>query len=153
MWYIVLSNTMYKNRTGSGSIMLKAVCLALAFVTGGTFFAAGVMASGGCGMKCCCQIGPSGMHHGTESQMRSLMGCCSRISLNPCGLQSTPRHKFPEMIPASCCGLRHVSIGPALVLSDSYNGIRHAGGYLIFQFADQKFNPPPLYLQYHSYRI
>jgi len=144
---------MNKNRTGSGSIILKAVCLVLAFVTGGTFFAAAVMASGGCGMKCCCEIGPADMHHGTERQMRSAVGCCSGISLRPCGLKSVQPQKLPEVIPASCCGLLHATLGPALILTDSLNDSRNSNGYFIFQFADQKFNPPPLYLQYLAFLI
>jgi len=139
---------MTKKRAGSGSIIWKAVCLALALITGGSLFATGIMASAGCGMKCCCQTGPMGTHPNAERQMRSSMGCCSNeVPLNPCDLQSGQPNGLPEFIPAE------VTFGPAVILSDSCSDSRSFSGIFTFQFADQKFKTPPLYLQKHEFLI
>ncbi|UCD79220.1 MAG: hypothetical protein JSW26_28110 [Desulfobacterales bacterium] len=132
---------------------MKAICIALVLITGGSLFATGIMASGGCGMKCCCQTGPMGMQPNTERQIRSLMGCCKGVALNPCELQSALPYEPPDVIAASCCGPLQVTFGPAVILSDSFSESRNCGGNFIFQMADQKFKVPPLYLQNRSYLI
>jgi hypothetical protein len=137
----------------SGSIILKGMCLVLALIISNSLFAAGTMASADCGMKCCCQTGPTGMPHHTQRQMRSSIGFCNEVPLSPCGLQSTQPYKLPEVIPVSCCGLHHVVFGPSVILSDSFSGSRNSSGNIIFLPADQRYNSPPLYLQNHAYLI
>jgi hypothetical protein len=144
---------MNNKRTGSGSIILKAMCLALALMTGGSVFATGIMASADCGMKCCCKSVPTDMQHKAQRQMRSSMDCCSGITLNPCDLQATQPYKFPEVIPASCRGPHHVAFGPAVALCEYFIDGRYTGGIFTFQQLEQIFTPPPLYLQNHSYLI
>jgi hypothetical protein len=144
---------MHKKGTGSASIVLKAVCLVLALITGGSIFATGIMASADCGMKCCCKSVPTDMQHKAQRQMRSSMDCCSGITLNSCDLQAAQPYKLPEVIPASCCGAHHAAFGPAVALYDYFSDGRYTGGIFAYQQLEQIFTPPPLYLQNHSYLI
>jgi hypothetical protein len=154
MWYPIYYTAMIKKRAGTGSIIWKAMCLALALITGGSLFATGIMASGGCGMKCCCQTGPMGTHPNAERQMRSSMGCCSNgVPLNPCDLQSAQPNDLPEFIPAASGGFHQVPFGPAVILSDSCSDSGSSSGIITLKFTDQKFKTPPLYLQKHEFLI
>jgi hypothetical protein len=143
---------MKKYRTGSGSIILKAICISLALFTGSSIFAAGVMASGGCGMKCCCQTFAPEMQP-PEMRMQSSMGCCSGVQPNACDLQPAPVHKLPEIVQVVHCRahLRAAS-GPAAIVP-FFIGSRDCYGNLLLQPHDQIFAPPPLYLQNHSFLI
>jgi len=146
---------MKKYRTGSKSIIFKAVCLLLAVISGGSVFATGAMASAGCGMKCCCplQTVPADKHHNSEMQVRSSSGCCSGLPLNACDLQAAPPYRLPEVVPAACCGPHQAASGPAVIPGDNFIGSRNSSGYFLFQQLHQVFTPPPLYLQNHSYLI
>jgi hypothetical protein len=137
----------------SSSIILKGMCFALAFIISNSLFAAGTMAAADCGMKCCCQTGPTGMPHHTQKQVQSSIAFCNEVPLSPCGLQSTRPYNLPEVIPVSYCSLRHVVFGPSAISSDSFRGSRYFSGNIIFQPADQRYNLPPLYLQNHAYLI
>jgi hypothetical protein len=116
-------------------------------------FAAGVMGSGGCGMKCCCQTGPTHMQPSAERQMRSPMGCCAGVPLRPCDIQSAPPYQLPEIILAACCGDLPTAGGPTAILTDSNDNRRNLGGNFISQVLDPKFNSPPLYLKKLSFLI
>ena len=144
---------MNKTAIGPRSILLKAVCAVLALILGGSLFAAGVMGSDGCGMKCCCQTGPTHMQPSAERQMRSPMGCCSGVPLRPCDIQSAQPHQLPEITLAACCGGLPCAGGPTGILTDSNDNRRNLGGNSISQVLDPKFNSPPLYLQKLSFLI
>ena len=144
---------MHKKGTGSASIVLKAVCLVLALITGGSIFATGIMASADCGMKCCCRSLPIDMQHKVQRQLRSSVNCCSGITLNPCDLQSSQPYKLPEVIHASCRGPLHAASGPAVALCHYFSNGRYSSGIFTFQQLEQIFTQPPLYLQNRSYLI
>jgi hypothetical protein len=144
---------MNKTRTGSGAIILKAMCLALALITGSSIVATGMMAAAACGMKCCCQSVASDMQHEAQGQVRSSMGCCPGIALNACDLEAAQPYRLPEIIPASCCGTHQVTFGPTVILYDYFSDGRNASGNFTFQPFDQMFTSPPLYLQNHVYLI
>jgi hypothetical protein len=135
------------------SIMLKAVCTALVLILGGSLFAAGVMGSGDCGMKCCCQTGPTHIQPSAEKQMRAPMGCCSGVPLSPCDLQSAKPFELPEIILASCCIDLPNADGPTGILTDSNDNGQSLSGNFFSQVLDPKFNSPPLYLQNLSFLI
>ena len=153
LWYFVYYTAMNRNRTGSTSFDIKVMCLALAFMIGGSMLATGLMAAADCGMQCCCQIAPPRMHHSAQKQMRSSMYCCSSIPLKACDLQSARPYELPQVIPASCCGLHHIAFGPAVVINEDVSNGHNSGENYIFQLADPTFNSPPLYLKNHSYII
>ena len=135
------------------SIMLKAVCTALVLILGGSLFADGVMGSEGCGMKCCCQTGPAQMQSSAEKQMRSQVGCCSGVPLNPCDIQSAKPFELPEIILAACCDELSKTCGSAAILSDATDRGQNTGVNSISQIRDPKFNSPPIYLQNLSFLI
>ena len=144
---------MKKNSASARSIMLKAVCTALVLILGGSLFAAGVMGSVGCGMKCCCQTGPTPMQSSAEKQMRSAIGCCSGVPLSPCNLQSTKPFELPDITLASCCLDLPNAYGPTGILIDSNDNGQNLSGNFLSQVLDPKFNSPPLYLQNLSFLI
>ncbi|CAB1059343.1 hypothetical protein D1BOALGB6SA_4105 [Olavius sp. associated proteobacterium Delta 1] len=144
---------MNKTSTGTRSIMLKAVCTAMALILGGSLFAAGVMGSDGCGMKCCCQTGPTHMQASAEKQMRAPMGCCSGVPLSPCDLQSAKPFELPEIILSSCCNDLSYPGGASVILTETSDKSHNSGGKFIVQVLDPKFNSPPLYLQNLSFLI
>jgi hypothetical protein len=144
---------MNKISAGTRSIMLKAVCTTLVLIFGGSLFAAGVMGSDGCGMKCCCQTGPTHMQPSAEKQMRSQMGCCSGVPFNPCDIQSAKLSELPEIILVSCCGDGPYADRPTVILSDDNDNKQNFGANFISQVLDPQFNSPPLYLQKLSFLI
>jgi hypothetical protein len=135
------------------SIMLKAVCTALVLILGGSLFASGIMGSDGCGMKCCCQTGPTHMQPPAEKQMRSPMGCCSGVPLNPCDIQSAKPFDLPEIILAACCEELSNTGGSAVIISDAADRMQKPGINFISQVLDPKFDSPPIYLQNLSFLI
>ncbi len=135
------------------SIMLKAVCTAMVLILGGSLFAAGVMGSEGCGMKCCCQTGPTHMQPSAQKQMRAPMGCCSGVPLSPCDLQSAKPFELPEIILASCGDGLFYTGGASVILTDASDKSQNPGAKFIVQALDPKFNSPPLYLQNLSFLI
>jgi len=144
---------MIKISLGTRSFMLKAVCTALVLILGGSLFAAGVMGSDGCGMKCCCQTGPTLLQSSAEKQMRSPMGCCSGVPLSPCDLQSAKPLELPKIIIASCSQNLVNADGPTVILTDANDNQQNLGLNYISQFLDPQFNSPPLYLQKLSFLI
>jgi len=144
---------MNKNSVGPRSILLKAVCTFLALILGGSLFAAGVMGSDGCGMKCCCQTSPTHLQPSAEQQMRSTMDCCSGSPLSPCDIQSAQPFELPEIILASCCENLFSANGLTIILIDSHDNRLNSGANFISQILDPKFNSPPLYLQKLSFLI
>ena len=94
---------MNKISASAKSILLKALCTAMVIILGGSLFAAGAMGAEGCGMKCCCQTGPSHVKSSAEKQMRSPMGCCAGVPLSPCDIQAARPLELPEIILASSC--------------------------------------------------
>lgn len=144
---------MNKISTSTRSIMLKVVCTAMVLILGGSLFAAGVMGSDGCGMKCCCQIGPTHMPPSAEKQMRSPMGCCSGVPLSPCDLQSANPFELPDITLASCCIDLPNAGGSTGILAVSNDNRQNLSGNFISQVLDPKFNAPPLYLQNLSFLI
>jgi len=144
---------MNKTSTGKRSILLQAVCTAMVLILGGSLFAAGVMGADGCGMKCCCQTGPTHMQPSAEKQMRAPMGCCSGVPLSPCDLQSAKPFELPEIILSSCCDdLSHTG-GASVILTGASDKSQNTGGKSIVQILDPKFNSHPLYLQNLSFLI
>ena len=144
---------MNKIPTGKKSIMLKAVCTALVLIFGCSLFAAGAMGSDGCGMKCCCQSGPTHMQPSAEKQMRAPLGCCSGVPLSPCDLQSAKPLELPEIILASSRdNISHVG-GAPVTLTDVNRKSQNPGAKFMVQVPDLKLNPPPLYLAYLSLLI
>jgi hypothetical protein len=144
---------MKKISASARSAMLKAVCTAMVIVLGGCLFVAGAVGAEGCGMKCCCQIGPAHMQPPVDKQMRSAMGCCAGVPLSSCDLQSARPFELPETILVSCGvslpnggGAPMVSIG---AVDESHN----AGVKFISQVLEPKFNPPPLFLQNLTFLI
>jgi len=144
---------MNKIPSGNNSIMLKAVCTALVLIFGCSLLAVGAMESHGCGMKCCCQSGPTSMQPLAEKQMRAPMGCCSGVPLSPCDLQSTKPLELPEMVLASSRdNISHVGGGP-VILADVNPKSHNSGAKFMVQVLDLKLNPPPLYLSNLSFLI
>jgi hypothetical protein len=150
---ILYTFTMNKISTGIRSILLKAVCTAVVLILGGSLFAAGVMGSGDCGMKCCCQTGPTHIQPSAEEQMRAPLGCCSGVPLSPCDLQSTKPFELPDITLASCCIELPNAGGPTGILTDANDNGQHLSGNFIFQVLDPEFNSSPLYLQNLSFLI
>ena len=144
---------MNKISTGIRSILLKAVCTALVLIFSGSLFAAGAMGSGGCGMKCCCQTGPTHPQPAAEKQMRSPMGCCSGIPLSPCDIQSAIPVELPEIILASCCDNLSNAGGSTVIFSDANDNRQNSGANFISQVLDPHFNSPPIFLQNLSFLI
>ncbi|MCP4626821.1 MAG: hypothetical protein GY850_25425 [bacterium] len=144
---------MNKIPTGTRSILLKAVCTALVLILGGSLFATGIMGSGGCGMKCCCQTGPTHMQPPAEKQMRSPVGCCAGVPLSPCDIQSAKPFELPEIVLASCCDELYNTGGSAVIISDAADRMQKPGINFISQVLDSKFNSPPIYLQNLSFLI
>lgn len=144
---------MKKISTGTRSIRLKAVCTALVLILGASLLAAGVMASNGCAMKCCCQTGPAHMQPSTEKQMRSSQGCCSGVPFSPCDIQSGKPFELPEMISASCCTYHSYAGGVSLILCDAGDKSQNPGAKFNVQVLDPKFISPPIYLQHLSLLI
>lgn len=135
------------------SIMLKVVCTAMVLILGGSLFAAGVMGSDGCGMRCCCQDSPTHMQPAAEAQMRSPMGCCAGVPLSPCDLQSAKSFELPVIILASCRDDLSNAGGPTVILTDANPNRQNSGANSISQVLDPKFNSPPIYLQNLSFLI
>lgn len=144
---------MNKIPTGKRSIMLKAVCTAMVLILGGSLFAAGVMGSDGCGMKCCCQSGPTHMQPSAETQMRAPMGCCSGVPLSPCDLQSAKPFELPEIVLASSRADLSSVGGPSVILTDVIHKSQNTGAKFNVQALDPKFHSPPKYLQNLSFLI
>ena len=144
---------MNKTCIGSNSILLKAVCMVLALILGGSLFATGAIGSDGCGMKCCCQTGPTHMQPSAEKQMRAPMGCCSGVPLSPCDLQPAKPSGLPEITLASCCWDLPNFERPTLIIADANGTRQNSGGYFLSQVFDPQFNSPPLYLQKLSFLI
>jgi len=138
---------MNKISTGIRSILLKAVCTALVLILGGSLFAAGAMGSGGCGMTCCCQTGPTHMQPAAEKQMQSPMGCCSGVPLSPCDIQSAIPFELPEVILASSCDDLSKAGGPTGILTDANENRQNSGANFVSQVRDPHFNSPPIFLQ------
>ena len=138
---------MNKNPTGKRSIMLKAVCTAMVLILGASLSAAGVMASNGCAMQCCCQTGPSQMQPSAEKQMRSPMGCCSGVPFRPCDIQSAQPFELPEIITASCCVYHFYNSGFSAILIDTDDERQNTGTKFVAQVLEPKFKAPPIYLQ------
>jgi len=143
---------MNKISNSTRSITLKAVCTALVFVLGASLFAAGAMGFDGCGIKCCCQSGAA-VHVSAEQQMRSPMGCCSGVPLNPCDLQSAGPFELPEIIPAACCGELLHADGPTAVLAGFTDDGQNGGANFISQVRDPEYSSLPLFLQKRSLLI
>jgi hypothetical protein len=135
------------------TIILKAVCTALVFILGGSMFAAGAIGSDGCGMKCCCQTGPTHMQSSVDKQMRSPIGCCTGVPLSPCDLQSTKPFELPEIVLAVCCDDFSNAGGTAAALTDANGRKQSPGANFIYQVLDPKFNSPPIYLQNLTFLI
>ena len=135
------------------SIMLKAVCTALVFILGGSLFAAGAMGSDGCGMKCCCQTGPTHVQPAAGQQMQSPMGCCSGVPLSPCDIQSGRPFELPEITLTACCDDLSNAGGTAAALTDANGRKQSPGANFIYQVLDPKFNSPPIYLQNLTFLI
>jgi len=144
---------MNKIATITRTIMLKAVCTALVFILGGSLFAAGAMGSDGCGMKCCCQTGPTHVQPAAGQQMQSPMGCCSGVPLSPCDLQPTKPFELPEIVLAVCCDDFSNAGGTAAALTDANGRRQSPGANFISQVLDPKFNSPPIYLQNLTFLI
>ena len=144
---------MNKTCTGTRSIILKAVCTAMVLILGGSLFAAGVMGADGCGMKCCCQTGPTHVQPSAEKQMRAPMGCCSEVPRSPCELQSAKPFELPEIILASCYDELSKAGGSAVILPDAIGRMPETGLNYFSQVLDLKFNSPPIYLQNLSFLI
>jgi hypothetical protein len=144
---------MKKISTGKRSIRLKAVSTALVLILGASLLAAGVMASNGCAMKCCCQTGPAHMPPSAEKQMRSPQGCCSGVPFSPCDIQSAKPFELPEMISASCCAYHSYAGWVSLILFDAGDKSQNPGAKLDIQALDSKFISPPIYLQHQSLLI
>jgi len=148
MWYSIYCLTMKKIFTGYRSMMMKAVCISLALILGGSVFATVLLASGGCRVKCCCQAGPPmNIQLAVEKQIRSQMGCCSGFAARPCDLKSIRHFELP-VIASSCSGRFHPgAFGPALTPVETFDSRLNSGGDSIFLCSEQKFRSPPLYLQ------
>jgi hypothetical protein len=144
---------MIKTSIDIRSIMLKAVCTALVFILGGSLFAAGVMGSDSCGMKCCCQTGPTHVQSTAEQQMQSPMGCCSGVPLSPCDIQSGRPFELPEIILAVCGDDLSNPGGSAVIISDVSDRRQNSDVNSVSQVLDPKFNSPPIYLQNLSFLI
>ena len=144
---------MNKISTDRRSILLKAVCTALVLILGGSLFAAGVMGSGGCGMNCCCQTGPTHMQPAADKQMRSALDCCSGVPISPCNLQSTKPFELPDITLAACCIDLPIVYGPTGILTDANVNGQNLSGNFISQRLDPKFISPALYLQNSSLLI
>jgi hypothetical protein len=148
MWYSIYYLIMKKIFTGYRLMMLKAVCISLAFSLGGSLVATGLMASGGCGMKCCCQVGPPmDMQPAAEKQMRSQMGCCSGAAARPCDLQSARPFELPAAVSVSSGRFHPHAFGLAVIPIETFGGRLISCGDSIFLRSEQKFRSPPLYLQ------
>ena len=144
---------MNKTPIGNRSIMLKAVCTVMVLILGGSLFAAGAMGSDGCGLKCCCQTGPTHLPPSAEQQMRAPMGCCSGVAQSPCDLQSAKPFELPEIIlAASRDDLSSVG-GPSVNLADVIYNRQNSVAKFISLVLDPKFNSPPLFLQNASFLI
>jgi hypothetical protein len=144
---------MNKISTGIRSILLKAVCTTLVLVLGGSLFAGGAMGSGGCGMKCCCQTGPTHLQPAADKQVRSPLGCCSGVPRSPCDIQSAIPIELPEVILASCCDHLSYTGGASAILTDDSDKSQNPDTKFIVQVLDPKFNSPPIYLQNLSFLI
>jgi len=144
---------MNKISTGIRSILRKAACTALVLILGGSLFAAGAMGSGGCGMTCCCQTGPTHMPPAAEKQMRSPMGCCSGVPLSPCDIHSTRPIKLPDITLASCCIDLPNVYGPTGILTDADDNGQNFSSKFISRRLDPKLVSPALYLQNSSLLI
>ena len=144
---------MNKMIIGKRSTMRRAVCTVMILFLGAGLFGGAAIGSGGCGIKCCCQTGPSHMKSSAEMQMRSPMGCCSGGTISPCDLQGAKPADLPDPAltqgqasPLNACG----SALSVVALND--NG-RQKSRNVISQTLDPKFNSPPLYLQKLSFLI
>ena len=135
------------------TIILKAVCTALVFILGGSLFAAGAMGSDGCGMKCCCQTGPTHVQPAAGQQMQSPMGCCSGVPLSPCDIQSGRPFELPEIILAACCDDLSKAGWSAVILPDGIDRRSKTGLNYFSQALDLKVSSPPIYLQNLSFLI
>ncbi|CAB1074855.1 hypothetical protein D1AOALGA4SA_2675 [Olavius algarvensis Delta 1 endosymbiont] len=144
---------MNKLSASAKSILLKAVCTAMVIILGGSLFAAGAMGAEGCGMKCCCQTGPSHVQSSAEKQMRSPMGCCAGVPLSPCDIQAARPLELPEIILASSCDYLPEISGTAVMINPAGDQRKNSGAKFISQVLDPKFNSPPLYLQNSSFLI
>ena len=131
----------------------KAICLAIICTFGTGLFAADVLATGGCGLKCCCQSKPMTQHHSPQEQIRSAMGCCAGSTQMPCDLVQANELPYPDITIASATGYGINTVGPAngpsIALIDRYD----LRGHVFDQFEREKFRTPPLYLQNLSFLI
>ena len=133
--------------------MLKAVCTAMVIVLGGGLFAAGAVGAEGCGMKCCCQSGPNHVAPLADKQMRSAIGCCAGVPLNPCDLQSARPFELPEIILASCGDNLPNAGGTSVISIGAVDESDNTGAQFISQVLNPEFNSPPLFLQNLSFLI
>ena len=144
---------MNKMTTGKRSTMRKAVCTVMILLLCAGIFGGAAMGSGGCGIKCCCQTGPSHMKSSAVMQMRSQMGCCSGGILNPCDLQGTEPVELPELVltPLRENPLNSDDSTPSLPSINDYG--QQKNKKTISQTQDAQFNSPPIYLQKLSFLI
>ena len=137
---------------GNRSTVRKAVCTVMILVLGSGIFSSAAMGSGGCGIKCCCQTGPSHMESSAVMQMRSPMGCCSGGTLSPCKLQGAKPVEFPELA-LTPWRANPLNAHPSF---PNFFAINDYGQYItrnaISQTQAPKFNAP-LYLQKLSFLI
>jgi hypothetical protein len=146
---------MSRNRMGSASFAIKAICFAMAFMIAGSVLASGLSAAAGCGpqWRCCCQSVSLHMQPNAPKQMRSSVNCFSGAPLKACDLQAGRSYDLPQVIPASFRGLHPAGIGLAAAINDSIGGGHDSGGNDLFQLIDRTFKSPPLYLTHHCYII
>ncbi len=150
------SNVYYftMNKSASGNrVLIKAICIALTLAFGMSFAATGVMASSGCGMKCCCLSKPQIQHRTAQEQIRSSMGCCSGPSQMPCDLVPANELQLPEITLAYSAGQLPTGAGQTGHISEGLIDRQLFRGYTFDQFAWAKFRLPPLYLQNLSFLI
>ena len=142
------------NKASSGNrLLIKAICMALAFTFGASLFATGLLANTGCALKCCCQSKPMTPHSAMQEQTRPTVECCAGSSQMPCDLASATELQLPEITLASSAGHIPTSVGPTGNLADPLIGRHDFRGHAYDQFGPEKFRSPPLYLQNLSFLI
>lgn len=146
VYYFTMKRVVSGNR-----LILKAICLGLALTLGASLMAAGAMAVLGCGMKCCCLSEPTTRHHAPKEQIRSSMDCCSGSSQMPCDLVAASEVQLPEISLTSSARHQPTGVGPAGHISDGWIDRHGFRGHAFAHRAQDKFRPPPLYLQNLSF--
>ena len=150
------SNVYYftMNKAASGNRwLIRAICIALTFTFGASLFATGLLASAGCGLKCCCHSKPMTRHQAPQEQIRSFMGCCAGSSQMPCDLASATELQLPEITLASSTGHIQAAVGPTGTISGVLTDRHDFRGHVFDQIAREKLRSPPLYLQNLSFLI